>query len=373
MAGKKIGFVVNPIAGMGGRVGLKGTDGVYEEAVERGAEPVARDKALSFLKKFRDISGEAAWLTAGKDMGKDVMDEVGLDAEVVYKPGEHTLSEDTKNACEEFVQRGADLVIFCGGDGTARDVHSAVDNQAPILGIPSGVKMHSAVFAVNPERGAEVLSEFLQDKMEVQECEIMDLDEERYRKGEWNIKLFGLAHTPYEPSYVQSGKMMVHCLDDKDVKDGIATYVLEEMDKHRERLYLMGPGSTVNHITSRLGLEGTILGVDCIAKGKMIARDVAESEILDLMDDYPNTSIVISPIGAQGFVFGRGNLQLSCKVVNKVHMSDILIVSTPAKLQRTPKLRVDFDDLNLRDKFKSKKYLFVITGYHIKVMRPITV
>ena len=369
---KKLALVVNPISGMGGKVGLKGTDGVFDEAVSRGATPVSQAKAGHFLDKLVELKAQdlIEWHTASGAMGEDALKAAGFECVVAYRlMDERTSAEDTKLACKAFVDTGCQLVIFVGGDGTARDVHGAVNNRVPILGVPSGVKMHSGVFGVNPEAAAELTAEWLMGKAGVQEGELMDLDEERYRKGEWNIKHFGFALTPFEPSYIQVGKEMFEAADDEDIRDGIANHVIEMMDKVPGTLYILGPGSTLEHIGKKIGIDKTLLGVDCAVDKQLVAKDATEKQILALMDKHPVVKIVVSPIGAQGFFFGRGNLQISSAVVRRVNITDIYVVATPAKLASTPNLRVDFDDPEVVDKFNRKKYIQVVVGYHTSAFR----
>ena len=206
----KIGFVVNPVAGMGGKVGLKGTDGVVKEAVKLGAKPVASGKAIETIKEFLSnySSDELEWFTCSGEMGYDELKNAGVNnIEIIYESsGNDTSSEDTKNACKKLLEKNVDLILFCGGDGTARDAYEVVTDKIPILGIPSGVKMHSGVFGINTSAVAKMLHEFVNKSLTIGDAEIMDLDEERYRRGEWNIKLFGIAKGIVEPTYVQVGK-----------------------------------------------------------------------------------------------------------------------------------------------------------------------
>lgn len=371
---RKVGFVVNPIAGMGGKVGLKGTDGVAEEARRRGAEEVAAKKAAAFLAKLAELgrAGDVEWHTAGGKMGADPLAAAGLDSMVDYtRFTEETTSEDTALSCASFVDNGCQLVIFVGGDGTARDAHTGVKNRVPILGIPSGVKMHSGVFAVSPEAGAELLADWLDGKAGTQEGELIDLDEALYRGGEWSMKHFGYAITPFEPSFVQTGKEMFEAASDEDVQEGIANHVAELVAKEPGTMFILGPGSTLHNIAAKLGVEKTILGVDCYLDGAIIARDASEGDILAALDAHPRAKVVVSPIGAQGFIFGRGNLQLSSSVINRIEISNIIVAATPAKLASTPILRVYFDDVALVDKFKTKSYIQVVVGYHSSAMRKI--
>jgi predicted polyphosphate/ATP-dependent NAD kinase len=373
-ARKKIGFVVNPFAGMGGKVGLKGTDGVVAEAMKRGAVEVAQGKVRAFLVKLKEAGALSApaWHAAGGAMGAEGLRSAGAECTVVHVPsGGATTAEDTRLACASFVDNGCELIIFVGGDGTARDVHSAVQNRVPILGVPSGVKMHSGVFAVSPEAGAELLVDWLSGKAGTQEGELMDLDEEAYRSGEWAVKHHGLALTPFEPSFVQTGKEMFEAASDEEVQASIAEHIAEIVAKSPGTLFILGPGSTVSNVAARLGVEKTLLGVDCFLDGKLVAKDAAERDILALLGAHPKAKVVVSPIGAQGFIFGRGNLQLSSTVVGRLALEDIIVAATPAKLASTPLLRVDFDDVSLVDKFKTKRYIQVVVGYHSSAMRKI--
>jgi predicted polyphosphate/ATP-dependent NAD kinase len=373
-----IGFVINPIAGMGGRVGLKGTDGVVEEARSRGAVPVAGEKSLRTLKallsspelvNMRQKPLEVKWYTCSGDMGVKVLEEAGIpadDIEVVYKPGaDSTSAEDTGSACKEFLAKNVDLILFCGGDGTARDVFTVIDGKVPMLGIPAGVKMHSGVFGVTPEGTAQILSEYLDGKLSYADVEIMDLDEEAYRQGKWNLKLFGTVKTPYEPSFIQGSKMMMESASEDEVKSDIASFILEEVEAAPETLFILGPGGTLAAVGEALELETTLLGVDAVKGKKLVGADLNEAELLKLLDTSPEAKLLVSPIGNQGFVFGRGNHQFSPEVIRKVGLDNIWILTTPAKLARTPTLRVDTGDPELDKEMVAHKSYRIVIGYRI--------
>ncbi len=368
-----IGFLVNPIAGMGGRVGLKGTDGVVEEARRRGAIPVAPDKAREALKEYvEQYNDKIHWVTCSGIMGEDILKQSGITSfEVVYTPNSsETTAEDTRNACRRFIEKEVNLIVFCGGDGTARDIVSVVGTKIPILGIPSGVKMHSGVFTINPRVAARVIHEFIHNRLTVGDVEIMDLDEDRYRKGEWNIKLFGVAKGIVEPTYVQVGKVSFEILSENEVKDEITEHIREEMKKYHDYVFFFGSGGTIDYIAKKLGLPNTLLGIDAVYNGKTIARDLNEEEILGILDKYPKAKLILSPIGAQGFILGRGNLQLSPKVIRKIGLDNIIVVSTPSKLLATPMIRVDTGDRELDKEFAEKELLLVVIGYRLmKVVR----
>jgi predicted polyphosphate/ATP-dependent NAD kinase len=377
---KTVGLVVNPVAGMGGRVGLKGTDGVVDEAVRRGAVPVAPGKAalmLRALREARDLYGAKVavkWKTAGGLMGQTELEEAGWalgEFEVVYRPPERSSSADTREACRVLAQEKVDLILFCGGDGTARDIFETVGVSVPILGIPSGVKMHSGVFGLNPVIVSEIMQEFLDGRLGDGLVEIMDLDEELYRRGEWSVKLFGQARTPHEPNYIQAGKLMIESESDDEVKEGIAEHMLDKLGAMADALWILGPGSTLETIAKRLHIEKTLLGVDAVFGGQVVARDADERTLLELLERYPKAVLVLSPIGAQGFVLGRGNLQLSPAVIRKIGIDNIIITATPSKLARTPVLRANTGDAELDRELNGKNF-FVVTGYRQVTLRSIS-
>lgn len=385
MVERTIGLVINPIAGMGGRVGLKGTDGVIAEARARGAEPVAPRrgaKALrAFLKLARaraeiDRAFEVEWLTCKGDMGETSFLDAGFskdDLKVVFDPDperDGTSAEDTIGACKCFLEMSVDLIVFVGGDGTARDVYSIAGSETLMLGIPSGVKMHSGVFCVNPDVAARILEGFLDDHLDLSQVEIMDLDEERYRKGEWNIKIFGYARTPYEPTYIQGGKAIIREAEE-DVVEDIAWYMKQLMEEEPETLWILGAGGTLLAIGEELGIDKSLLGIDAVLNNEMVAKDVNEKGLLELLDRYSKAKVVVSPIGAQGFVLGRGNLQLSPEVMRRIGKENLVIVATPAKLNQTPLLRVDTGDPEMDKAFTEMKHIMVIAGDRFKRLHPI--
>ena len=368
-----VAFLVNPVAGLGGRVGLKGTDHVADEAVSRGASPVAPEKARAMLVALAAMSQAKviAWLTCSGPMGADLLAENQLACEVAYECTPPTSAEDTRRACEAFLTHKAELIVFVGGDGTARDIASVVGTRIPIVGVPSGVKMHSAVFGLHPASVAAILADFVDGHTAAVEAEVLDLDEDRYRRGEWVVRLYATAKTLHEPTLIQTGKMMFEELPEEDARDGIAEHLIEEMEEHPDTLYLLGPGGTVHHLKEKLGIRGTLLGVDA-AKGKrLVASDLDEATILRVLDAHPAAKLVLSPIGAQGFLLGRGNLEVSPAVVRRIGLANLVVVATPDKLRHTPALRVDTGDPGLDREFAAKAYLFVVQGYHETKVQPI--
>ena len=366
----KIGFLVNPIAGMGGKVGLKGTDGVSDKAKSLGAKPVAPGKALETLEEFLSSYSQRddiEWFTCSALMGYNELIKAGAKKiQVVYTcDKDNTNSDDTKNACEKLLNEDVELILFCGGDGTARDIFSVVGDNIPILGIPSGVKMHSAVFGINTSATAKMLHEFVNNRLTIGDVEIMDLDEERYRKGEWNIKMFGVAKGIVEPTYIQVGKSIFESVSDNSIKDELAEHLQDEIKEHLDFLYLFGSGGTINYIADKLGLKNTLLGIDAYYNGKIIGSDLNEESILKLLDKYHKIKVILSPIGAQGFILGRGNLQLSPQVIRRIGFDNIIVVSTPSKLASTPVIRVDTGDKNLDKMFFEHEFMMVVIGYRL--------
>ena len=328
---RRIGFLVNPIAGMGGRVGLKGTDDRVEEARERGAEPRAPGRAVDALRALTERASELALVTWGDPMGESVAREAGFDPVVVGAPdGEETSAEDTQIAVKTFVDRDVESILFVGGDGTAVDVAEAldaVDADVPILGVPAGVKIYSAVFAVTPEEAGRIVADY--DRVE--EREVSDIDEEAYRDGEVRSALRAVVRVPVAAG-LQSGKQ----LSGGTVEDLAEAYA-DDIDP--ETTYVLGPGSTVGAIKEALGFEGSPLGVDVWRNGEVLVRDASEAEILAALSE--SNVIVVSPIGGQGFIFGRGNQQLSPAVIRR---STVDVVASRHKLDRLGVLRVDLDD-----------------------------
>lgn len=374
----RIGFIINPIAGMGGRVGLKGTDDVVEEAIRLGAEPVAPAKAAQTLHLLRKtLDGEAhrlclEWVTCSGSMGEDALREAGFDnITILHETGETPTARDTAEATCAFLRVGVDLILFCGGDGTARDITRIARESVPVLGIPSGVKMYSGIFGVSSARTAEIIVRFLLGELTIAKVDIVDLDEERYRIGEWAVRLFCAASTPYEPTYTQSAKALISESADATVKSEIAEYLGEEIGARPETLFLLGPGSTIQAIAEHLGVRKTLLGIDALHGGKLVGRDLNEQGMLELLERYRVAELILSPIGAQGFVLGRGNLQISPAVVRRIGLDRLTVVATPAKLKRTPLLRFDTGDEALDEALGAPGYIAVVTGYRRRRLTPI--
>jgi predicted polyphosphate/ATP-dependent NAD kinase len=356
---KRIGFVVNPVAGMGGSVGLKGTDGNVTEARRRGAVPHAADRAKAALGRLGKNPG-IAFITCSGPMGEDALAAAGItDFEVVYRYDGESSQADTKNAVKSFMENGVDLVLFCGGDGTARDVFDVTGRDVPLLGIPAGVKMYSAVFAVDPASAADLVQAF--DRHRLRDAEVMDVDEDAYRAGTLRTRLHGIARTPALAGKIQAAKAVYEEADEERAKAAIAQFVDEIM--LRGTLYIIGAGTTTEAVTRRFGIQKTLLGVDAVRDRQLVATDCDEKTLLALADKYPDTRIIISPIGAQGFILGRGNQQISAALVRKIGIKNLIVIATPHKLAEIRHLYIDAGDPDLDREFGDS--IQVISGYRI--------
>ncbi|MFC4986968.1 ATP-NAD kinase family protein [Saliphagus infecundisoli] len=333
-----VGVVVNPIAGMGGRVGLKGTDDALEEARERGAEPRAPDRAREALEALARRKPGLTVYAAGGEMGETEAREAGFDPEVLTDPGEETTAEDTREAVRAFVERGVDLVCFVGGDGTAVDVAEVLTDhggETPMLGVPAGVKVYSSVFAVSPGEAGRIAAEF--DRIEPRE--VNDIDEAAYREGNVRSELRAIVPVPVAEG-LQSNKQLAG-----GSVEALAAGFAAEVET--DTCYVFGPGSTVGAIEDELGFAGSPLGVDVWRDGEVLASDASEEGILEVLDGCERTVIVVSPIGGQGFVFGRGNHQISPAVIERAERVEV--VASDEKLDGLEVLRVDIDDREISE------------------------
>ena len=155
---RRLGVIVNPVAGIGGPVALKGSDGsdTLERARRLGAKPGSPGRAVQMLRGLASY-GEVEVFTYPGEMGRDEAVAAGVEHSVIGRiETEFTSAIDTIRAARDLDEAGVELLAFVGGDGTARDVLEAVGADLPTIGVPAGVKMHSSVFAVNPRRAAEV-------------------------------------------------------------------------------------------------------------------------------------------------------------------------------------------------------------------------
>ncbi len=358
----KIGLIVNPVAGMGGSVGLKGTDGrdILARAQALGARPMAPERALRALRRLAAAAPETELITSAGAMGGDVATEAGLAFTPLTGRPAATTAADTRAAAQELRARGAALILFAGGDGTARDILDAVGDAVPMLGIPSGVKMHSAVFAISPEAAGQLAALVARDhggRIGIREAEIMDIDEDAVRQGRVSARLHGYGRVPFERHLVQSAK--AGGIAEDAALDGVCREIAEEMQPGV--VYILGPGTTTQRILGHLGLAGTLLGVDAVRDGKMLGLDLGGEQVAELVRGRP-AQIIVSVIGGQGYIFGRGNQQIGPGVIRSVGRDNIIVVATQRKLAALEggRLLADTGDRALDEQLQG--YIRVRTG-----------
>jgi predicted polyphosphate/ATP-dependent NAD kinase len=362
----RVGFIVNPVAGMGGKVGLKGTDRVLNEAIAKGAEPVAPARAEEFLLQLRQRLGEKEieLLVCPGSMGAKEAEKANIRSQVLpMRIGENTSAQDTERAVKLLKKTKADLIVFVGGDGTARDILDAMkeEDDIPVLGVPAGVKMYSGIFAINPTLAADAAVSFVEGRTEVSDFEVMDADEDAIRNDVFDVRLYGLLKGLSLPTLIQGSKeISPETVGEKQSQTDIANYVVEELPKNAT--LILGPGTTVERIAEELGVKKTLLGVDLYREGKA-TLDVDEKTLLKSIRDWNTTWIILSPIGHQGILLGRGNQQISPKVIKLVGKQHILAVSTLNKLVgiEGKSLKVDTGDLETDNLLRGE--ILVVTGY----------
>jgi predicted polyphosphate/ATP-dependent NAD kinase len=365
---KKVGVIVNPIAGMGGRCGLKGTDGreILAQAIAMGAEPEAPDRAVEALKQLARVKDRIEVLTVSGRMGADELRRAGFEPTIlVSTDGEDTTPDDTRRAARALVAEGVDLILFAGGDGTARDVCAAVgDAETTCLGVPAGCKIHSGVYGINPRNAGELAAMYLEGRTsKVKPAEVMDIDEDAFRQGRVTAELYGYLTVPADEARVQGGKAG-RAQSEENALNAIAYDIMDQLAPGT--LYILGTGSTLFGIKQRLGLEGTLLGVDVMRDRELVAADVTERQLLELLGPAGSVParIIVTVIGGQGYIFGRGNQQLSPRVIERVGRENIVIVATKGKLAALGGRPLLVDTGKEETNEMLRGYMRVIVGYH---------
>ena len=356
---ERLGLIVNPIAGMGGSVGLKGTDGeIYKQALKLGAEPVTPKKTKELLSNIIK-KNKINMVVAPQKMGEEYIKDFDINFKVIGKVGKETSVEDTKKILGKMLNYGIKLLIFVGGDGTARDVYDVIDSKIPVVAVPAGVKVFSSVFAVSVRAAAEMVEAFIKGT-DLTEEEVLDIDEKAFRENRLASRLYGYLIVPNVAKFLQVGKE-ASSIDKSSVenKKEIAKYIIENMDK--KVLYLVGPGTNIKAITDEINLPKTLLGVDAIFNNKMAGIDLNEKDILKLFKKYKKKKIIITPIGGNGFIFGRGSKQFTPEVIKKTGRENIIIVGNKNKINKLDCLRVDTGELEVDKLFGG--YMKVIMGY----------
>lgn len=364
---KKLGLLINPVAGMGGSVGLKGTDHMVEEAIRRGAKPRANDRVRQALKELLEIKNELEIVTCPGDMGEDTAKSMGFRTTVLHTGGRRSLKDffdssrtDTIVLSKAMEEAGVDLLLFAGGDGTARDIYEGVGTELPALGIPAGVKIHSPVYAKNPQSAGDLAKLWLTGKVtKTAEQEVLDIDEELYRQEIINTRLYGYLSVPLEHVFTQNRKAPTPLSETASI-ESIAHEIVEHMEE--DTYYLIGAGTTTRGVMQMLGLKNTLIGVDLIRNKELVANDIYGDKILDFIKGK-KTKLIVTVTGGQGFLFGRGNQQITPEVIREIGKENIIILATKAKIaefHHQPFL-VDTPDEELNKELCG--YYRVITAY----------
>ena len=327
----RLGLIVNPYAGLGGAVGLKGSDGMAELALALGAVPMAQQRAQQALLELVPWQNQICVRTVAGAMGEDIARQLGFHTEVLCQAEQQpSTAADSEYAAQQLVTAGIDLLLFAGGDGTARNICNAVGDRVTVLGIPAGCKIHSGVYAITPAAAGKVVAQMVRGELiSVQDALVMDIDEAAFRLGTVRAKRYGEMQIPTALRYVQSVKSAGKESEEL-VLDDLAAYFVSQMED--DVLYVMGSGTTVAAVMQELGLPNTLLGVDVVKNSELIASDVTATQLLALVEQQP-ARLVITLIGGQGHIFGRGNQQLSPAVIRAVGRHNIDLLATKSKIQ----------------------------------------
>lgn len=357
---KKIGFLINPIAGLGGQAGMKGSDRIEgrRTAAGLGYTKTAGARAYECIKQIREeegfrmiapegeMGGDALAmanipyekLRTGREItDKGITDREITDVETVDREvagvktaaAGITTRKDTLRYAKILKERGIDLLVFCGGDGTARDIYEAVGSHVPVLAVPAGVKMYSACYAVSPYQAGSLLRDFIRGrKMSFDYREIMDIDEEDLDNLSVSPVLYGFLQSLNDGIRIQKAKEV--CGGNISERENLAEYIFSAMED--DTLYIIGPGGTTYCLKERLEGEGTLRGVDVARGRRIILKDADERGIFRLLEEGMPAKIIVTCIGGNGFLFGRGNQQISPRIIRKVTKENLILAVTKEKL-----------------------------------------
>ena len=378
----RLGLLVNPDAGLGGRLGLKGSDGQAELARSMGAEDRSGPRMRAMLEHFSSIHRagfeDISWVTSEGRMGTEWLPEAEIGSiSTVHSSSGGTSAVDTQDAVNSLLESEIDLLVYAGGDGTTRDVVAALESaespETPVIGVPTGVKMHSGCFAASPKAAAEALSSWLIGDLLLASTEVLDLDEDLYRQGKWVVRLYAEAMTPSSPRWMQGSKQRIEASGEEDTTEGLADHIRELLVSDN-RMLIWGSGGTLRKIAEMNDFEPTNLGIDATIGNEQVGTDLSESDLLELLSEHDGpTTLLLSPMGGQGFLIGRGNLQLSPQVLRLIGIENILGVVTPAKLLSVRRLRIETGDPELDADFADMRYMKVLQGYRTTRVLPVAV
>ena len=382
----RLGIVVNPDAGLGGKLGFKGSDGRANEARAAGAEDRAGPRMAQCLSHLSSLVASSLNRTGvhitlvgwdgrmGSTWAESVTSEWVTHAWTGTTPNP-TKAEDTAQLVKELTEAGVDAILYAGGDGTTRDIVNALEalgqeaQKTALIGVPGGVKMHSGCFATTPKAAAEVALSFAMGDLRTAITEVMDLDEAIYQEGVWKVRMYGEAWTPSSPRFMQGAKEQVERVSEEDTIEGLAHHVGALIEDEPDLMVIWGSGGTLRRMGEHLGLELTLLGID-VQLGHTVHNDLNESGLLELITAHVDEDgaarpllLLLSPMGGQGFLIGRGNLQLSPAVLRLVGHHNILGVATPSKLIGLEAVRIDTGDDSLDAEFQAKRFIKILQGF----------
>lgn len=368
-----LGLVINPIAGIGGSVALKGSDGegVAEQALALGATAKSNARAALALEILLPYKDNIVIHTVSGSMGESTANALGFTTQLIYSvEGEITSERDTEQAASKLISQDIDLLLFAGGDGTARNVCHIVGDKFPVLGIPAGCKIHSGVYAITPKAAGRVVELMITNQLvSLTDADVMDIDESLFRQGVVKAKRYGEMQVPSELRYIQAVKSGGKESDELVLQD-IAADIISKMD---DELFIIGSGSTTAFLMEELALENTLLGVDAVHEQALVASDLTEPKLWQLIQDrrQGNIKLVITLIGGQGHIFGRGNQQLSPRVIRAIGKENIFIIATKTKLNALDARPLIADTGDSALDIELSGYLPVITGYNDQVLYPV--
>lgn len=382
----RIGIVVNPDAGLGGRLGFKGSDGRAAEARAAGAEDRAGPRMEQCLNHLASLLASSlnrtdvsltlvGWEGRMGSTWAAMVDGTHLLADWEGTTPDQTQPSDTADLVAQLVEKEVEAIVYAGGDGTTRDIVNALAScgedatKIAVVGVPGGVKMHSGCFATTPKAAAEVVLSFAMGDLRTAITEVMDLDEVIYQEGIWKVRMYGEAWTPSSPRFMQGAKEQVERVSEEDTIEGLAHHVSTLLADDPDLMVVWGSGGTLRRMGEHLDLALTLLGID-VQHGHDVHQDLNEQRLLEVIGSHVDDDgqqrpilLLLSPMGGQGFLIGRGNLQLSPSVLRLIGASNILGVATPSKLIGLDAVRIDTGDESLDEQFQTKRFVKILQGF----------
>ncbi len=388
----RVGIVVNPDAGLGGRLGFKGSDGRAEEARAAGAQDRSGPRMQQCIDKLSQLldsslnrqGKEIEFICWSGRMGSSWMGQTAVT--IIGESPQSTSAQDTALLVKQLIDSEVDLILYAGGDGTTRDIVKALESigevngelasKTAIVGVPGGVKMHSGCFATTPIAAAEVVLAYHLGDLRTGITEVMDLDEEVYQTGVWKVRMYGEAWTPSSPRFMQGAKEQVERASEEDTIEALAEHVKTLVAENDELMIVWGSGGTLKRMAQHCGHELTLLGIDIESpstnggENRTIHLDLNEQSLLEIIHQHVDDNgeakpilLLLSPMGGQGFLIGRGNLQLSPEVLMEIGIDNILGVATPSKLIGLSNVRIDTGDVALDEMFQKKRFIKILQGF----------